>query len=224
MFGSAAPSASTPVPRPPLLSMQVVGLAMAAGFWSACYAVQPSKTVARPVVAAVARSKRGAQAQAAYSAALAQATRAVARMPWLSRVRGRGKGSGRAQEGPQGGDGGTANPAWVAPSQRMQGQDGLGACCSSCSTHKSVPLAPRALQAPGVDPARLTVSLAESLCLRASIKPLTFPFKIWASYKLVLFGKELQLGRQAKQQQQQQPAAEAASSRNRRQRNKRAEA
>lgn len=142
---------------------EVVGLAMAAGFWSACYAVQPSKTVARPVVAAVARSKRGAQAQAAYSAALAQATRAVARMPWLSR-------------------------------------------------------------APGVDPARLTVSLAESLCLRASIKPLTFPFKIWASYKLVLFGKELQLGRQAKQQQQQQPAAEAASSRNRRQRNKRAEA
>ncbi len=60
---------------------------MAAGFWSACYAVQPSKTVARPLVTAVARSKRGAQAQAAYSAALAQATRTVARMPWLNRVR-----------------------------------------------------------------------------------------------------------------------------------------
>ncbi|KAL4441842.1 hypothetical protein ABPG77_003758 [Micractinium sp. CCAP 211/92] len=124
---------------------EVVGLAMAAGLWSACYAVQPSKTVARPLVTAVARSKRGAQAQAAYSAALAQATRTVARMPWLNR-------------------------------------------------------------APGVDPARLTVSLAESLCLRASIKPLTFPFKIWASYKLVLFGKELRLGGRPRQQQQQQPA------------------
>lgn len=132
---------------------EVVGLAMAAGFWSACYAVQPSKTVALPLVDAVARSKRGAAAQAAYGAALAQATRTVARMPWLNR-------------------------------------------------------------APGVDPARLTVSLAESLCLRASIKPLTFPFKIWASYKLVLFGKRLQLGGRPTHQRQQ--AAEAASSPKRR--------
>ncbi len=63
---------------------------------------------------------------------------------------------------------------------------------------------PCVTQAPGVDPARLTVSLAESLCLRASIKPLTFPFKIWASYKLVRFGKELRLGGRSRQQQQQQ--------------------
>lgn len=75
-------SSSSPV------RLQVVGLAMAAGFWSACYAVQPSKTVARPLVDAVARSKRGAAAQAAYGAALAQATRTVARLPWLNRVRG----------------------------------------------------------------------------------------------------------------------------------------
>lgn len=33
------------------------------------------------------------------------------------------------------------------------------------------------MQAPAVDPARLTVALAESLMLRATIKPVTFPFK-----------------------------------------------
>ncbi|KAL4433963.1 hypothetical protein ABPG75_000404 [Micractinium tetrahymenae] len=133
-----------------IITHEVVGLAMAAGFWTACYAVQPSKTVARPLVAAVARSKRGARAQAAYSAALGQATRTVARMPWLNR-------------------------------------------------------------APGVDPARLTVSLAESLCLRACIKPITFTFKIWASYKLVLLGKQLRPeARQQQRTREQQAAAEAA--------------
>ena len=38
------------------------------------------------------------------------------------------------------------------------------------------------------DPGRLTASLAESICVRASIKPATFPFKIWASYKFVQVG------------------------------------
>jgi hypothetical protein len=33
------------------------------------------------------------------------------------------------------------------------------------------------------------VALAESLCLRAAIKPATFPFKLWAAYKLVLLTK-----------------------------------
>jgi hypothetical protein len=42
------------------------------------------------------------------------------------------------------------------------------------------------------DPARLTVSLAESICLRALIKPVTFPFKLWASWKLVLATKPQQ--------------------------------
>lgn len=45
------------------------------------------------------------------------------------------------------------------------------------------------LQAPGVEPGRLTVSLAESLCLRAAIKPATFPFKLWVAYKLTVFLK-----------------------------------
>lgn len=45
------------------------------------------------------------------------------------------------------------------------------------------------MQAPGVDPSRLTVSLAESLCLRAAIKPATFPFKLWAAYKLTVLMK-----------------------------------
>jgi len=40
------------------------------------------------------------------------------------------------------------------------------------------------------DPTRLTVSLAESLCLRAAIKPLTFPFKLWASYQIVILMKK----------------------------------
>ena len=52
-----------------------------------------------------------------------------------------------------------------------------------------------AAQAPGVDPARLTESLAESLCLRAAIKPATFPFKLWAAWKLTLALKSSRLSR-----------------------------
>ena len=65
---------------------QVVGLFMAAGFWAACYAVQPSKTVAAPLARAVASNRRGAQAQAAYNAAMAQATATVQRLSWLRAV------------------------------------------------------------------------------------------------------------------------------------------
>jgi len=36
---------------------------------------------------------------------------------------------------------------------------------------------------------RLTASLAESICVRAAIKPATFPFKLWASYKMVVATK-----------------------------------
>ena len=42
-----------------------------------------------------------------------------------------------------------------------------------------------------VDPARLTLSLAESLVLRAGIKPGTFVFKIWASAAVVRAGKRV---------------------------------
>jgi len=40
----------------------------------------------------------------------------------------------------------------------------------------------------------VTLALAESISLRAVIKPLTFPFKIWASYKLVLAMKRARRG------------------------------
>ena len=47
------------------------------------------------------------------------------------------------------------------------------------------------------DPARLTVALAESISLRACIKPITFPFKLWASWKLVLATKTRHHGNMA---------------------------
>ncbi|EFN57085.1 hypothetical protein CHLNCDRAFT_143862 [Chlorella variabilis] len=102
---------------------------MAIGFWAACHAVQPSKTLARPLASSVANSKRGAALRQGYNAAMAQATATVRKLSWLRKV-------------------------------------------------------------PGADPARLTVSLAESLCLRATIKPLTFPFKLWAAYKLTVVSKQ----------------------------------
>ena len=53
------------------------------------------------------------------------------------------------------------------------------------------------VQGPGIDAGRLTVSLAESLCPRAAVKPATFVFKLWASWKLVMM---LKAGRQQGQQ------------------------
>lgn len=52
--------------------------------------------------------------------------------------------------------------------------------------------------ASGVDPARLTTSLAESIMLRAAAKPGTFVFKLWASYHLVRLGKQRGRGAVAK--------------------------
>lgn len=48
------------------------------------------------------------------------------------------------------------------------------------------------------DPARATVSLAESLCLRAALKPATFVFKIWASAAVVVRGKRALAARAAR--------------------------
>lgn len=55
------------------------------------------------------------------------------------------------------------------------------------------------------DPARLTVSLAESMMLRGAIKPLTLPFKIWASYEILIAGKWLTAGVQQRKAGGQQP-------------------
>lgn len=61
--------------------------------------------------------------------------------------------------------------------------------CKPASPPLPPPLAFLLLQAPGIDPGRLTVSLAESLCFRAFAKPATFVFKLWASYKVVMLLK-----------------------------------
>jgi hypothetical protein len=107
---------------------EVIGLALATLAWSACYVLQPSKTLSRPLARRLSSSREASQAQRLYDAAMSRATAAVQRMSWLTR-------KGR------------------------------------------------------FDPGRLTVSLAESLCFRAAAKPATFVFKIWASYKLVVWAK-----------------------------------
>jgi hypothetical protein len=43
---------------------------------------------------------------------------------------------------------------------------------------------------PKIDSARLTTSLAESLCFRAAAKPATFVFKLWASFHIVRLIKD----------------------------------
>lgn len=83
----ASPPLAHPAPTNPSPS-QVVGLVMAATFWATCHDVRPSQTVARPLVAAAARSRQGAAMQAAYGKAMAQATATVQRMSWLRAVRG----------------------------------------------------------------------------------------------------------------------------------------
>lgn len=85
---SAQPRPACHFSPPPLpaLPQQVVGLVMATAFWASCYAVRPSQTVARPLVAAAARSRQGAAMQAAYDRAMAQATATVQRLSWLRAV------------------------------------------------------------------------------------------------------------------------------------------
>lgn len=50
---------------------------------------------------------------------------------------------------------------------------------------------------PKIDAARLTTSLAESLCFRAAAKPATFVFKLWASVVIVQLAKEHFSGNEA---------------------------
>ncbi|KAK3233646.1 hypothetical protein CYMTET_56072 [Cymbomonas tetramitiformis] len=45
---------------------------------------------------------------------------------------------------------------------------------------------------PGSDSPRLTTSFAESLILRGFLKPISFPGKLWASYKLTIMCKPRQ--------------------------------
>mmetsp|Transcript_134 Transcript_134/g.486 ORF Transcript_134/g.486 Transcript_134/m.486 type:complete len:184 (-) Transcript_134:218-769(-) len=113
---------------------EVIGLGMAAGFWSGCYIVQPSKTIMR-----FASGQRSAQ-QGSRAAATSNAS----------------------------------NSSMMAVAERQ---------ISSWGWLQKTPLAKR-------DPQRLTVSLAESLALRAGIKPITFPFKLWASWQMTLATKQ----------------------------------
>jgi hypothetical protein len=62
-----------------------------------CYAVQPSRTLARPLVHRLAQG-RPAAVQAAYSRAMARATATVQRMSWLSQ-RAPGLDAGRLTTG-----------------------------------------------------------------------------------------------------------------------------
>lgn len=110
-----------------LLVHELLGAAMASGFWAACYAIQPSSSTLAPI-----------------------ARRAAARHPALQRLWGRSVEVARANVGAS---------AWVRRT--------------------------------GADPARLTLSLAESLALRACIKPGTFVFKLWASAAVVKAGKRV---------------------------------
>ena len=92
--------------------LQVLGAAMAVGFWTACYQIQPSSTILRPLAR---RASANALARKSYNSAVVSASKTMRRLPVLQR---------------------------------------LG------------------------DPSRLTASLAESICVRAGIKPATFPFKV----------------------------------------------
>lgn len=120
---------------PALVVHEVLGLAMAFGFWGACYAVQPSRAAAS---VATARG-RGTQLRPPRALAALYARSLETAAARLSK-------------------GGTTG-------------------------NRIIPLFARA------DPARATVSLAESLCLRVALKPATFVFKVWASAAAVVRGK-----------------------------------
>lgn len=59
---------------------EVIGAAMAIGFWSLCYAIQPSQTFMRPVANALSRHQRLEQA---YNMAMVRAQRPVQSARWL---------------------------------------------------------------------------------------------------------------------------------------------
>ena len=113
---------------PALVVHEALGLAMAAGFWASCYALQPSKRLS-----AVTNLAPPRPLAALYSRSLETAR---ARLPLNSS---------------------SSNRAFLSRAE----------------------------------PARATVSLAESLVLRATIKPATFVFKIWASAAVVSGAKRV---------------------------------
>ena len=110
-----------------LIFHEVISVGFAAFTWSACYGIQPSVTIARPMAGLPGASK----VAGAFDRALAFSDKKVAGMKWL----------------------------------------------------KKVPVVKHAA------PRRLTVSLAESLVFRGSIKPITFGVKLYVSYKFVVWGK-----------------------------------
>jgi hypothetical protein len=110
-----------------LIFHEVISVGFAAFTWSACYGIQPSVTIARPMAGLPGASK----VAGAFDRALAFSDKKVANMKWL----------------------------------------------------KKVPVVKHAA------PRRLTVSLAESLVFRGSIKPITFGAKLYLSYKFVVWGK-----------------------------------
>ncbi len=115
---------------PALVVHEALGLAMAAGFWASCYALQPSARLSRVTTFTPPRPLR-----ALFSRSLETATR---------RLQSSGSKKG------------------ILPAVKTT-----------------------------VDPARATVGLAESLALRAAIKPATFVFKIWASTAVVSKAKRV---------------------------------
>ena len=65
---------------------EVLGAAMALGFWATCYAGRPSRRLAAAAAQGAAAGARGLALQRAYDAAMTQATRTVAKMSWLRAV------------------------------------------------------------------------------------------------------------------------------------------
>jgi hypothetical protein len=68
---------------------EILGMGIALAAWATCFSIQPSRTVARPLVQALAKQRQGAQLQQAYGAAMTAATRTVQRMSWLQKVNAR---------------------------------------------------------------------------------------------------------------------------------------
>ena len=68
-----------------LYLLQIIGASMAIAFWSACYAVQPSKTFMRPVATTLARNQ---SLERAYSASMMRAQKTLQSWQWLRNTPG----------------------------------------------------------------------------------------------------------------------------------------
>lgn len=68
-----------------VLIHEIIGAAMAVGFWTLCFSVQPSRTFMRPVATALARNQRLEQL---YSKAMLRAQTTVQQMSWLRNAPG----------------------------------------------------------------------------------------------------------------------------------------